>query len=103
MAGARFGNLEELTLAAMTQVNETIAKDDHRFHLNNTRTRWTETEMSQTLTFYAVNQGKPAIGLEASKQFPATLRTYYHLLTLETFMEQAGIRFSRDFELTPVG
>jgi hypothetical protein len=71
--------------------------------MKNTNTRWTETDMRQSLTYYAVNQNKPAFGIEASKNFPTHIRAYYHLLALEAYMQQVGMRFSRDFELTPQG
>ncbi len=103
LPGVRFGNLEQLTRTTIAQINAQTAAKNHPFQLKNTRTRWTETEMRQTLTYYAVEQNKPAFGIEASKSFPTHIRTYYHLLAMEAFMDQVGMRFSRDFELTPQG
>ncbi len=31
------------------------------------------------------------------------MRAYYHLLAMEAYMNQVGLKFSRDFELTPAG
>ena len=57
--------------------------------------------MAKTLTYFAINHGKPAVGLEASKALPTELRVYYHLLVLEEYMNRLGIEYHRRFELTP--
>ena len=99
----RFGELEQLSTIALTKLNQQILDPTHRFHLKNTRTSITETEMKQSLTYFAVRQKKPAFGVEVSKSFPTHLRVYYHLAALEAYMQQLGIGFSRDFSLTPDG
>ena len=101
LPGVRFGNLEELSKTTIDRVNSKALKTEHQLRLKNTHTRISETEMRQTLTFFSVKQNKPAVGIEASKSFPTHIRTYYHLLAMEAYMEQVGVRFSRDFELTP--
>ena len=103
LPGVRFGNLEQMARTTIERVNSQTLQERHLFQLKNTYTRWTNTDMRQSLSFYAVNQNKPAFGIEASKSFPTHIRTYYHLLAMEAFMDQVGIRYSRDFELTPQG
>jgi len=57
--------------------------------------------MKKSLSYYAVRHGKAVFGLEASKAFPVKLRAYYHLCIVESLLRQAGVRFARNFELTP--
>lgn len=59
--------------------------------------------MERSLSYYAVRRSKAAFGLEASKEFSVELRAYYHLLMIESFLQQAGVDFSRAFALTPEG
>ncbi len=99
----RFGNLEELTRTTVKRVNQRIFSPEHYFQLKNTQTASTDTDMKQSLTYFAVRQQKPAFGIEASKNFSTHMRAYYHLLAMEAYMEQVGLRFTRDFELTPGG
>ena len=84
-------------------VNERLLAPLHRYHVHNTRTAEGDREMEKSLSYYAVRHGKAAFGLEASKEFGVALRAYYHLLMIESFLRQAGVRFSRDFELSPSG
>ncbi|NOY14018.1 MAG: deacylase [Deltaproteobacteria bacterium] len=99
----RFGNLEELTRETIQRVNTAALSPEHQFHLKNTRTAAGDIEMQRSLTYYAVRNNKPAFGIEASKSFSTPVRAYYLLSALEAYMEQVGLRFSRDFALTPQG
>lgn len=105
VAGKPFGNLKGMAEKAISQVNSKTLQRDHHFQLKNALTRTVEEDIpaKKSLTFYAVRNNKPAIAIEASKQHPVHIRTYYHLLALETFMRASGIDFSRDFQLTPEG
>ncbi|SHJ09065.1 Carboxypeptidase controlling helical cell shape [Malonomonas rubra DSM 5091] len=103
LPGARFGQLEQLSQAVIAQINQQTIDPEHLFHLKNTDTADSDPEMQQSLTYYALNQNKPAFGIETSKSFPTHLRAFYHLAALEGYMQQLGIRFSRDFQLTPQG
>ena len=87
------------TVARM--VNRRLMDDEHAIHVKNTRTREGNREMAKTLTYFAINNGKPAVGLEASKSLPTAMRIYYHLSMLESYMSAFGMTFERDFELTP--
>jgi hypothetical protein len=96
-----FGKLEQLSQAAIARINTQAIQEEHFFHLKNTRTGETDSEMKQALTYFALRHHKPAFGIEVSKSFPTHLRAYYHLVALEAYMQQLGVRFSRDFPLTP--
>lgn len=95
--------LEQEASAVAGAVNKHLMAPLHRYHVHNTRTAEGDREMEKSLSYYAVRQGKAAFGLEASKEFGVALRAYYHLLMIESFFRQAGVRFARDFELTPAG
>lgn len=97
------GALGQEAALACANVNKALMQSDHAIHVHNTRTAEGDHEMEKSLSYYAVRQRKAAFGLEASKEFPVALRAYYHLLMIEQFLEMAGTRFHRDFELTPQG
>lgn len=84
-----------------TRVNTRLIDQEHRYHVKNTRTREGDAEMAKTLTFYAINAGRPAVGLETSKSLPTHLRVYYHLQLIEAYLEALGLEFERSFALTP--
>ena len=100
-----FGALEQRVAAARDRLNQQIAAKDHQFQLKNARTHTlaSTAPARQSLTYFATRQNKPALAIEASKTDPVHLRSYYHLLALETFMDIAGIAYQRDFPLTPAG
>lgn len=98
-----FGDLAAMAQTAVTDANNALLRPEDCYHLKNTHTRDGDKEMEKTLTYFAINNGKPAFGVEASKDFNTPTRTYYHVRILESFMRQAGIRFERDFTLTPEG
>lgn len=95
-----FGNLGEIARHVSAEVNTRLLDNLHVYHVKNTNTRLGDKEMEKTLTYFAINNGKPAFGVEASKDIPHAQRTYYHLLALESFMTKMGIAFERDFPLT---
>ena len=103
LAGVPFGALEEIGQKVVRQTNQKLDNPAHRFGLKNTHTRSDDPEMRQTLTFFAIENNKPAFGIEASKNFRTNVRVYYHLLFLEAYMQELGISFRRDFELSPKG
>ncbi|MEA3523251.1 MAG: M99 family carboxypeptidase catalytic domain-containing protein [Campylobacterota bacterium] len=97
----QYGNLKEIADFVSNRVNESLLKEEHRFHVHNTRTREGDKEMEKTLTYYAINSGKPAFGNEGSKEFGTEFRVYYHLLAVEAYMDYMGIEYERHFPLTP--
>ncbi len=100
--GVPFGNLRQLAQTAIGQINRKAVQAEHFFHLKNVKTAaGGDIPAQKSLSYFAVRHNKPALAVEASKSHPVHLRTYYHLLALESFMRQLNIRFSRDFELTP--
>ena len=101
--GTFMGALAEEADAVAREANSRLIRPLHALHVHNTHTAEGDREMEKSLSYYAVRHGKAAFGLEASKEFPVELRAYYHLLMVEAFLRRAGVRFSRDFELTPAG
>lgn len=97
------GQLERRGNAALAAANTRLLKPEHQLHLKNTQTHLGNPEMEKSLTWYAVRQGVPAFGLEASKNFPVEVRAYYHLLMLEALLAQSGVTFERGFDLSPRG
>lgn len=100
---ARFGDLAAIAGKVVEEVNRKSVDEEHIFRLKNTKTREGDHEMEKSLTYFAINQGKPAFGIEATKEFPTHLRVYYHLLAVEGYLKEAGVAFTRDFEMTPEG
>ncbi len=99
----RFGALGDMARKAVAEINGHLYEPGHAYHVKNTRTSEGDTEMAKTLTYFAIERGKPAFGVEASKNFPAHLRAYYHLNALESFMKAMGIGYKRNFELAADG
>jgi len=98
----QFSHLEKMGEYVVARVNDSIPESLHQYRLKNTHTAKGDKEMEKTLTFFAINNSKPAFGVEASKNFLTHRRAYYHLLVLEAFMNKIGIKFERKFQLTEV-
>ncbi len=98
-----FGALARMGQTAVAEANKALVKPEHRYHLKNTHTSKGDKEMEKTLSYFAVRNGKPAFGVEASKEFTTEFRSYYHIRILESFMRQMGIAFTRKFSLSPQG
>lgn len=98
-----FGNLGEIGRRVVAKVNENLLEKGHSYHLKNTETAKGDKEMEKSLTWFALGQGKPAFGVEATKNINVAGRVYYHLHAIEEFFNVAGIEFSRDFPLTTKG
>lgn len=100
----RFGDLAGLAEKAVTEANEHLYDPGHAYHVKNTHTHGlgddTAKEMSKTLTYFAINHGKPAFGIEGSKNLSPFLSAYYHLAVVESLLRSFGIEFERGFELT---
>lgn len=103
LPGAAFGNLAENAHAVTEEVNTRLLAAPHALHVRNTRTGDGDTEMAKSLTWFALNNGKAAYGLEVSKNFGVKERAYYQLCMVEAFLRIAGVKFERDFPLTVEG
>ncbi len=99
LAGVTYGRLDTIASVITQQANLRIKNKEHRYHIKNTQTRRGNVEMEKTLTYYAIQNGKAAFGIEASKSFGTHYRAYYHLQMIESFMQYLGIEFERDLEL----
>lgn len=95
--------LGKVANSVSSKVNRVLLHPKHRYHVRNTRTAQGDREMEKSLSWYAVRNGKAAFGLEASKEFSIDMRVYYHLHLVENFLREAGVQFTRDFELSPTG
>ncbi|MDR1946917.1 MAG: deacylase [Desulfovibrio sp.] len=95
--------LQETAGHVEVEVNRALLNPGHRYHTHNTLTALGNTEMEKTLSWFSVRNGKPAFGIEASKEFSTEYRCYYHLNVVEAFMRRMGIEYERDFPLTPAG
>ncbi len=98
-----YGDLGGIAGLVADRVNTQLYREEHKYHVKNTRTPEGNSEMAKTLTWFAVKNGKAAFGLEASKTLPTHLRAYYHLAAIEAYMALMGIEFRRSFDLTPAG
>ncbi len=85
------------------EVNEHLLDADHIMHVHDTETAKGDKEMEKSLSWFAVRHGKPAFGLEASKNLSVVRRTYYHLHMVENFAKVLGLKLTRDFELSLQG
>ncbi|MFT5447531.1 MAG: hypothetical protein ACI9DC_002706 [Gammaproteobacteria bacterium] len=101
MSIAPYAPLAALARRVSSRVNKAVIKPLHQVHVKNTKTRDGNVEMAKTLTYFAINKGKPAVGIEASKSLPTHLRVYYHLHLIEAYLHELGVRFERRFTLTP--
>ena len=95
-----FGNLNTIASKVTNAVNKKIKNSSHSYQVKNTRTRDGDKEMEKSLTYFAIQNKKPAFGLEVSKQFPTHERVYYHLVVVEEFLSNLGVEFERGFNLT---
>ncbi|MDR2726956.1 MAG: succinylglutamate desuccinylase/aspartoacylase family protein [Deltaproteobacteria bacterium] len=98
--GHPLGDLEGRARRVVLEVNKALLQPGHVYHTMNTHTDRGHPEMEKTLSWFAVRNGKPAYGIEASKEFTVPGRTYYHLQVIEVFLRLAGLEFERSFPLT---
>ena len=98
----KFGNLRGLASKVANQLNGHLVKKYHLFHVKDTQTRLKDKAMRLSLTYYAINQNKPAFAIETSKNIKLLYqKVFYQLRAIEGFMKQMGIEYTRDFKLTP--
>jgi hypothetical protein len=95
-----FGDLKDIGERVVKRVNSWALDIGQEFGVKNTHTRLGNREMMKTLTYFAIQNGKSAFGVEASKNLKEDWkRVYYHLQVFEAFMSEMGIEFKRNFKL----
>jgi len=96
----RFGDLQNIANTVIKTVNQRISNKQHHYAVKNTWTKNGDVEMEKTLTYFAIKNSKPAFGIEASKSFLTHQRVLFHLLVVESFMDEVGVEYNKDFKLT---
>ena len=99
ISSARFSKLGEIARRVVNGANPHL-EQKYRYAVKNTRTREGDKEMEKSLTYFAIQNNKPAFGVEASKNFLTHQRSFFHLQIVESFMKDIGIEFERPFELS---
>ena len=94
-----YGDMELLANRAIDRINRLASSSKAKFYLKNTYTSDGDKEMEKTLTYYAIKNEKPAMGVEASKKYPTHIRILQHLRFVESIMDEIGVEYSRSFEL----
>jgi len=96
----QFGNLQEIASKVNNKTNVLLREDVHEFNVKNTHTAEKDEAMQQSLTFFAIKNKKPAFAIETSKNITdLSLKVFYQLKTIETFMDIMGIEYAKDFPL----
>ncbi len=95
-----YGDLACIAEQVSEKLNNHLLQEHHSFNVRNTKTKKKKNEMQHSLTYFAINNNKPAFAIETSKELKNTaLKVYYQLRAIEAFMEIMGIDYQRDFEL----
>jgi len=102
LGSSRFARVGDYARAVAERVNAQLLSAEHSYRVHNTETAQGDEEMAKTLTYFAIRNGKPAVGLEASKSLPTRERVYYHLQLVEALLGQLGVKLERDFKLEPI-
>ncbi len=95
----KYGNLEKISSKIVKNINKKLLKQRDAYHVKNTKTRLGDKEMEKSLTYFAINNGKAAFANEASKELSLKERVYYHLIAIESYMKEMGIKYKRRFAL----
>lgn len=99
LEGVENGNLLELADNVVQDANAAINDEKKAYRVKNTKTKDGNVEMSKSLTYFVINNGKPAFGVEASKSLNKAERVSSHLHVLEAFMDRLNITHERNFDL----
>jgi len=95
-----FSDLECIAQRVSNKLNQHLLQEHHSFNVRNTKTKKKKNEMQHSLTYFAINNNKPAFAIETSKELKTTSqKVYYQLRAIEAFMQIMGIEYQRDFEL----
>ena len=99
-----FGKLGDVADKVSKKLNTGLLAKHHLFGVKNTKTKKKDKAMQLSLTYYAINQGKPAFAIETSKNLRKTSdKVFYQLRAIEAFMDIMGIEFTRNFTFTKKG
>lgn len=97
----QYKDLDKIANTVRTGINGNLLEEHHCFDIRNTNTRFDDEAMSHSLTFYAINQNKPAFAIETSKNLPTLHeKVFYQLQAIEGYMQYMGITYVRPFELS---
>ena len=100
ISGTKYGNLAEIAQKVNKETNVELYEDLHVFNLKNTNTKEKDKEMQQSLTYFSIQNKKPAFAIETSKNITdLTQKVFYQLKTIEEFMNIMNITYTRSFEL----
>lgn len=95
-----YRDLECIAQKVSSKLNKHLLQNHHSFNVRNTKTKKNNNEMQHSLTYFAINNNKPAFAIETSKELKTTAqKVYYQLRAIEAFMQIMGIQYQRDFEL----
>lgn len=96
----RFGSLGQIAEKVQHYINKRLRNKNKFFYVKNTETSKGDVEMEKSLTYFSIKNKQPAFAVEASKSFLTYERAFYHLLAVEGFMNELGIKYQRDFKMT---
>lgn len=95
-----YKDLDKIAVAVGQEINNGLIKDHHCFTIRNTNTRFDDEAMRHSLTFFAINNNKPAFAIETSKNLPLLdEKVFYQLRAIEGYMRYMGISYTRSFDL----
>lgn len=97
---ARFGGLGQIAEKVQHYINKRLRNKNKFFYVKNTETSKGDVEMEKSLTYFSIKNKQPAFAVEASKSFLTYERAFYHLLAVEGFMNELGIKYQRNFKMT---
>ncbi|AHJ13618.1 M99 family carboxypeptidase catalytic domain-containing protein [Sulfurospirillum multivorans] len=101
MPHAKYGNLAEIAKKVNQETNVDLIEDVHEFNVKNTNTKAQDKAMQQSLTYFAITHNKPAFAIETSKNITElSHKVFYQLKTIEKFMDEMNIKYTRSFELS---
>lgn len=100
MDAKKFGELSKIAGSVQQYINKHLHNKNKFFYVKNTETKKGDVEMEKSLTYFSIKNNRPAFAVEASKSFLTHERTYYHLLAVEGFMRELGIKYQCDFKIT---
>lgn len=96
-----YKDLNKIAEAVRNELNDGLIQDYHCFDIRNTNTRFDDEAMKHSLTYFAINNNKPAFAIETSKNLPTLHeKVFYQLRAIEAYMRIMGISYKRSFELT---